>query len=235
MFLCILIIFLTACTAILPNAQEPAIALSQTLPLALGNTWIYQHTRYAGFNPGEVMTATSIITDTVVGLSTIDSYGVATIKREQSEEVPVSADIEALEIQPASSSHYWLVMDDTRVYRQESEPDVAHFDVARIDETGELMLVLPLHVGDKWYLNQEMAALYPEMNVDSMLRKVQHKQSIDVPAGHFEGCYFMQEVIGGSVFARMFCPGVGWVDQRSDHSGTPYGWRETLIHSKIQE
>jgi hypothetical protein len=228
--LCFVLIFLTTCTATAPHAHETGIALSQDMPLALGNTWVYQHTRYAGFNPSEVMTATRRITETVVGLSTADAYVIATIRREQSEEVLVSADVDALKVHPASSHHYWLVMDGTHVYRQESEPDVS-----RIEETGELILVLPLQVGEKWYLNQEMAALYPEMTVDSMLQKVQHKQSIDVPAGYFEGCFFMQEVIGGSIFARMFCPGIGWVDQRSDHSGTPFGWQETLIHCSIQE
>ncbi|MDF1515878.1 MAG: hypothetical protein P1S60_18870, partial [Anaerolineae bacterium] len=55
------------------------------------------------------------------------------------------------------------------------------------------------------------------------------KQAIDLPAGHFEGCFFMSEIIGGSIFERWFCPGIGWVDQRSDHSGTPYGWHEVLV------
>ena len=125
MVLCILIIFLTGCTAISPNAEEPAIAFSQTLPLALGNTWVYQHTRYAGFNPSELMTTTRWITETVLDLSTADPYVIATIKREQSAEVPIPADIETLELHPASAHHYWLVMDGTHVYRLESVPDVA--------------------------------------------------------------------------------------------------------------
>lgn len=67
------------------------------------------------------------------------------------------------------------------------------------------------------------------MGINSMLRTVYRHKAVDLSMGHIEGCYAMREIIGGSTFERWFCPGIGWVGQSSDHSGTPYGWREVLI------
>lgn len=56
--------------------------------------------------------------------------------------------------------------------------------------------VFPLAEGERWYLNVEMAETYPDYEVDSMLRKVEQDGPRDVPAGDFETCFQMTEVVG---------------------------------------
>jgi len=228
--ICYLVIFVIICTSCAKTiATQPAsLNNSETgFPLALGNTWVFQVTSYAGFNLDEVTTATRIVTETVIDIRTDVSYFAVRIQRdagaEKLESVPKSGQV-ALIPSGATSSEYWLVVSDNRIYRQEER-----LDLPNLHETGTLEFVLPLKVGEKWYLNDKMEELYPDKMVDSMLRKVMKTDAVIVPAGRFENCFLLAEVIGGSTFEKWFCPGIGLVDQRSDHHGTPYGWRQVLI------
>jgi len=226
-----LIVFASICASCVAIAPDQLNQLgfssntAQDLPLVVDNAWVYQRTRYAGFYATKTMTATSIVTETVVDIAIEGDYVVATIRRDKSAEWLISEDIDAFTPEKIiSSSNYWLVIDSDRVYRQKDE-----LDLTGIKDSGEMELVFPLEVGEKWYLDHGMAEVYPNKTVDSMLRKVQRIEKVEVPAGQFEGCFYMEEIIGGSTFERSFCPGIGWVDQRSDHHGTPSGWREVLL------
>jgi hypothetical protein len=57
--------------------------------------------------------------------------------------------------------------------------------------------------------------------------------TVTTPAATFEECFQMTEIIGGYTFEMWFCPGVGVVARRADHSGTPSGVRELLVDYKI--
>lgn len=223
-----LIIFVgvcVSCVAVTPNQAEMPRNTTQDFPLVIDNTWVYQRTEYAGFNATEIMTTTQVVTETVIDIRTEGDNVVAIIKRDRSSERLISEDVNAFSPETVvSSSDYWLIINDGRVYYQEDR-----LDLAGLEDTGEIELVFPLEVKKKWYLNHKMAEANPNKTVDSMLRKVQKEEAVEVPAGCFEGCFFMEEVIGGSTFERWFCPGIGWVDRRSDHHGTPYGWREILL------
>jgi hypothetical protein len=113
----------TVPTAVSPSAPRP----EADYPLALNNTWVYESTRYEGFNPQQIMTATQTITETVVEVKSGPSYFAARIDRETSTDVPVIVpqDMESL-LRPAESSEYWLVVQDNRIYRQEGEPDLSN-------------------------------------------------------------------------------------------------------------
>ena len=44
---------------------------------------------------------------------------------------------------------------------------------------------------------------------------------------------FLEEAWAGTAFETWFCPGVGVVDRKSDHHGTPGGFREVLIRYQV--
>lgn len=218
-----LLVLLTACSTLISDN-----ASTQT-PWNLNTTWVYTATRYAGFNSADIMTATWIITETIVEQRAEGPYLAFRICRDESAETVVSVDTDAfMPVKVADSSDYWLVMTDTHQYRL-----VGGLNLDDPGSVGELALVFPLEVDEKWYLNREMSQLYPDKAVDSMLRKVLQESPVTVPAGDFAGCFLLAETIGGSTFDGWYCPAVGWVERGSDHHGTPYGWREVLIDTYV--
>lgn len=201
------------------------------LPVAVNTMWVYRATRYEAVAITEMITATHIITETVVDMQRSASYMAAQIHREESAETPVyiAPNRRGEPLQPAQSSDYWLVVMGNRVYRQRDP-----FDLKTLDETGELFLTLPLVPGARWYNNVAMAKLNPHFETDSMLWQVTQVGRVVIPAGEFDPCFFMNQVIGGSTFESWFCPGVGWVDQRDDHHGTPFGERRVLLSYHLE-
>jgi hypothetical protein len=215
---------LSACaTMAVPTAPTPvpsvAASVTQTTAptprpmadylLALNNTWVYEATYYSGYNASDVVTTTSIITERIVEIQTGPDYSAARIQQEYSPEV---------------SSEYWRVVTGDRVYRQEGD-----LDLSTLRKQGEVELVFPLQLGAEWYQGEGMEKLYPAHDNGSMLWKVTKIGSATVPAGSFDGCYFLEKEIGGVTFENWFCPGVGWVDMKADHHGTPFGSRWVLL------
>lgn len=197
----------------LPPATTPGSAQSsRVVPgklFALGNSWVYQAAYYEGNNASDIITTTSIITERVVEIQTGPDYFAARIQQEYSPEI---------------SSEYWHVVMGNRIYRQEG-----HLDLSTVQKKGEVELVFPLKLGDQWYQGEEMEKMYPAHDNGSMLWRVTRVGSVTVPAGSFDNCYFLEEEIGGMTFENWFCPGVGWVDMKADHYGTPFGSRWVLL------
>lgn len=224
--LLLLAVICTSCTKPMSTQSTSLPSPAVDLPLELNSTWVYQATRYTGFNPSEIMTATHIVTETIVDLQITSTHLAAKVYREGSAEEPVYVpeSMQNVSVYPANPSKYRLVFSDNHVYRQEG-----NLDLHGLYNTGTLEFVFPLQLGEKWYLTNAMAELNPDKRVDSMLRKVVQVGTVTVPAGSFEDCFLLAEVIGGTTYEKWFCPGVGLVDQRSDHHGTPYGSREVLV------
>ncbi|HQE94066.1 MAG TPA: hypothetical protein PLH19_15705 [Anaerolineae bacterium] len=205
-------------------------------PLAVENTWVYSGTFYQGFNQSGVLTATYIVTETVVDIlhSELRPYPVFQIARyeelkscpEEWREIPENWCDRLASQEP---DYYWYAIDGQTIYQQQ------RMEIYRLPERGIRELVFPLFEGAQWYLTAEMAEAYPHDEVDSMLRKVEQENPQDVPAGDFEECYRMTEVIGGNWDATWYCPGVGIVKRVTDHSGTPFGSREILIGYKFSQ
>jgi hypothetical protein len=211
--------------ATIPTAESTSVPSPETdYPLTLNNTWVYESTRYEGFNPQQIMTATQIITETVVEVKSDPSYFAARIDRETSDEVPVFVpqDMESL-LRPAESSEYWLVVQDNRIYHQEGEPDLS-----KLADTDSLEFVLPLKPGAGWNLYPPMLPNEPAQN-GGIARQVSRTATVQVPAGRFDNCFLMKDNWVDSTVENWFCPGVGWVDLKSDHNGTPFGSRQVLL------
>lgn len=226
-----LVLIGVSCAVYVPPSLPTPPSSMTDFPLHPGNTWTYLVGRYDGFNPSEIATSTYIITETVISVSTDSSYYVATMRREPGTEFPiyVPASIGELPHGPPTPEDYWLIADGNRLYRQ-----WRNLDLSSLHMEGELDLMLPLQVGAKWHQSDEMAKLDPENKNNSMLWQVTRASSVTVPAGTFENCYLLEETIGGVTFEDWFCPGVGWVDMKADHHGTPFGDRRLLLRYQLK-
>ncbi len=211
-----------------PTGQPGPLA---DYPLKPGNTWTYLVGRYDGFNPSKIATSTYVMTETVTAVTTTLSYYVATVRQEPSPEFPIyiPESMQELPHGAPTPEEYWLIVDGNRVYRQRLGLDLSNLEVK-----GALDLVFPLFVEAKWYESDDMAKLSPDFNNKSMLHEVVQAGEVVVPAGKFENCYFLTETIGGSTMEDWFCPGIGYVDRKNDHHGTPFGGRQVLTQYHLE-
>jgi len=115
------------------------------------------------------------------------------------------------------------------MYRQEGDLDLSSLSTALLE------FVFPVKLGEKWYRSDEKARLNPTYADDWMLRKVTKVGTVVVPAGEFNDCFFLEEEWAGTTFETWFCPNVGIVDEKGDHHGTPYGFRQVLIRYQLME
>lgn len=191
------------------------------LPLAVGNTWVFQVTRYEGFNPSEIMTATLVVTETVVEVRSTASYFAAKIHRDESAETPVVVPPSMRDTppRPAQSSDYWLLVGENRIYRQEK-----NLDPSNLYDTAKLELVFPLKVGEKWNLYN-----------GGIVREIVKVDTVVVPAGRFNNCFFFEDGWATSTATTWFCPNVGFVEEKMDHRGTPVGWHQVLTKHQLKK
>ncbi|MCL5952419.1 MAG: hypothetical protein M1132_11995 [Chloroflexi bacterium] len=215
-----------------PPTRKPPSALDPNFgyPLALGNTWVYASTRYDGFNPSDIMTATQTITETVVEIKNDPSFIAAKIRQETSADVPVSVP-KGMEdmLRPASTVEYWLVAQGGRIYRQQ-KPNP---DLMNLQDPDSLELVFPLQQGDTW--NWLPARLPFESQTDGIRRQVLRTGPVFLPSAHFDNCALIKEDWADSTVEDSFCPGVGWVEKSSDHNGTPVGRHLELVKYRVSD
>ncbi len=213
-----------------PPSPGPEI----TFPLALNDTWVFQVTWHEGVPIDGIVTmitTTWALTETVVNVKSVSSDFVAQIHQEKSVEMPVAVpeSMRGIPLRPAASSDEWLVVSGNRLYRQEKKLDLPHLSTALLE------FVFPLEPGEKWYLSDEKAKLYPTYADEWMLRKVTKVGAVVVPAGHFDNCFFLEDAWAGATFEIWFCPDVGVVDKKVDHHGTPEGYRQVLIRYQLNK
>ena len=218
------------------SGQSIEYQLEVDFPLSLGNTWIYSGTFYQGFDQSTVLTATYTTTETVVDIlySELRPYIVFQIARyedlsscpEEWRSMPENWCDGLASEEPGYS---WYIVDGKTIYQ------MRRMEVYRLPERGIRELVFPLSEGAQWYLTAAMAEAHPNHEVDSMLRKVEQEAPRAVPAGEFEECYRMTEVIGGNTNVTWYCTDVGFVERATDHSGTPSGSLEILVGYRFSQ
>jgi len=214
--------------------SQQSIGVDVAFPFAPGNTWVYSGTVYAGFSPTEVFTATYVVTETVVKIQSHPPYTIVQIYREQTpRSVPSDNDWWSPE-KLTTAEDYWYIIEDATVYRLRESPDLNAIPTSIVSGTSEIELMFPLEVGRRWYLNKQMQELHPDYDVDSVLRRVVQQGTIETPAMIFEKCFQMTDIVGGYVSEMWFCPGVGIVARKMDHSGTPSGMQELLMEYRVQ-
>lgn len=220
-----LAIALTGCGLLAKDSNTQSYyKYNQALPLSVGNQWVYRVTRYDGFNPNDIMTATLTITDTIANVETKDGFFVATVESERSAEslVEVRGDYPVTDaLQPSATETYWLIVDGNRVLRQDDQ-----LNLADLESRVLVQFVFPIELNSQWSMyNAEDAPLN---------RKVTKAGSITVPAGTFTDCLYLEGVIDGTTFEDWFCPGIGLVWSNAEHHGTPYGSRQELVSYTVR-
>jgi hypothetical protein len=220
---CLIVLALVSasCAVSKPTPIPPLPSSETDFPLALGNTWVFQATRYEGVPITEIITTTLVITETVVEVKSTSSYFIAQIHREESAEMPVGnvpPSWQGVPLRPATSSEYWLVVSGNRVYRQER-----NLDPSTLYDTAELELVFPLQVGEKWNLFD-----------GGILRKVVKVDTVAVPAGRFNNCFLFEDAWASDTAQTWFCPNVGIIEEKMDHHGTPMGWHSVLTRYELK-
>ncbi|MBI5028906.1 MAG: hypothetical protein HZB51_00075 [Chloroflexi bacterium] len=208
-----------SCSIISTPAPPASPSFSDAMPLVLGNTWMYQVTRYEGVPITEIITATHLITDTIVERKNTPPYFIAQMHREESAEtsvgfVPPSQKAEPL--RPATSSEYWWVLNENRLYRQERKLDLSKFDESKLE------FVFPLEIGKKWNLFN-----------DGLARITLRVGQVTVPAGRFDNCFLFDDAWASDTAQTWFCPRIGIVEEIDDHHGTPMGWHTVLIRYNL--
>lgn len=114
-----------------------------------------------------------------------------------------------------------------RLYRQDNRLDLSKLEKALVK------FVFPLKIGDQWPLTENRTKMPPVGAKPGMTPEVVKTRSVDVLAGHFDGCYFLQEEWVDARFEDWFCPNVGIVDSKADHRGALEGWHEVLVRHDL--
>ncbi len=228
---CLLMLGLLGAACAAPTPSRPPTPPAD-YPLKPGNTWTYLVGRYNGFNPSQIATSTYVMTETVTAVTTISNYSVATIRQDPSLEFPIyiPETMKELAHGPPTAEQYWLIADGNRLYRQ-----WISLDIPNLHREGALDFVFPLELGAKWHESNEMAKVDPDFKNKSMLHEVVKTGTVVVPAGKFENCFLLTETIGGSTMEDWFCPGIGYVDRKNEHHGTPFGGRQILIRYHVEQ
>ena len=153
-------ITLAACVLLKKNDNTRGhYKYNQELPLKVGNYWAYRVTRYDGFNPNDIMTATLTMTDTITSVEIKDGFFVATVQSERSAEtlVEVRGDYPVTDaLHPATTETYWLIVDDNRVLRQDDK-----LNLSDLQSRVHVEFVFPISLNSQWSMYTKRTLKFP--------------------------------------------------------------------------
>ncbi|MEJ5310189.1 MAG: hypothetical protein WHX52_10475 [Anaerolineae bacterium] len=216
-----------SCTGKSPVVQSSADALMlPEFPLSPGTTWVYTYIPYEPLesNPKQIVTATYVLTETVVETVAEAPYLFVRMRRDAS-----LASSTPLTDATLPAGEFWYVISGTLVFEEFQVPDAKTFDpvASRLD------YAFPLADGKQWCPWQidpknpdKPEVVYCEANG---LRTAVAIGAYETPAGSFTECYQISEAFLSGGVIRQFCNGVGVVAARYDHGGTRFGFEQTLV------
>lgn len=188
-------------------------------PLDLGSTWIYDYSAYTGASE-----ATWSVSDTIVAVTIRDGFLIAEV-----EQVAIlkAGDASSHDLNEPMVGHFWYLFDGVHLYKQTDEPDPAHAADAWLE------LVFPLGGSGCWYPDAhqrgEMSGVTPASGPVPGCRSASGEpHPVEVPARMFEACIDVVTYYNSGPTFLTFCPGVGIVATRYDHSGSQFGYRSAL-------
>lgn len=211
-------IFLVAC-----SSQKPIDAAG--FPLERGTTWVYSYQAYnpSPADPTQVIKATYELTETIVGTETVSNFFVAHVKRDRK---LLNADPGWTQEISGQPNELWYVRDDQQIFQSNLPLDTKniHPDQLILDYQ------FPLTVRKSWCLLPDSRNNPKPMAGCDFVgkREVIDHGKYETPAGTFENCYDLMDVYNGGNILQKFCEGVGIVLMKFDHSGTRFGFEQTL-------
>lgn len=211
-------IFLAACAS-----QSPIEASG--FPLERGTTRVYAYQAYSPSpaDPTQIVKATYELTETIVDTETISSYFIAHVRRDRKLLNSDPGWIQELSGQP---NEFWYVRDGQQVFQSNLPLDTNNI------KPDELILdyQFPLSVRKSWCLLPDSRKSPKEIAGCDFVgkREVTGHGTYQTPAGSFDNCYDIMDVYNGGNILQKFCDGVGIVFMKFDHSGTQFGFEQTL-------
>ncbi len=203
--------------------QPGAGAPTAELPLAPGTTWVYSYEPYepTEADPSHIISATYLITETVVETQDVPPYQIAHLRRDSQLLAADPAWVDDAFGPPADS---WYVVLGPLVYESTDPVDPTQIQT----ETLSLLYDLPLSVGKSW-CSEPADPEDPQGCQASGQRTVVRETDCDTPAGRFSGCLEITESYNSGGETEWFSPGIGPVAYSYDHIGTRFGHRQALI------
>ena len=210
-----------------PELTTPSTVQVSTVPfpLELGRTWVYSQEFYATSNVhrGQIVTATSILTETVVEL--VQDGTTLTALVHPSRELlyvpidyPSDTDVEYRD--------FWYIVDGNLLWKA---TEVGNSPTGK-NVYRQLLYDFPLVLDKEWCPDNPS---YPRACSSAGMRRVIDAGAYTTPAGTFTNCYQTHEYYNSGGPFIWFCPGVGIVAETYDHGGTPFGDRKTLIDYRV--
>lgn len=216
------------------TSQPSPVSITSILklfPLVQGNTWVYDYTEYTS-SPNDALKtiqATYEISRQVVEVKTVDQVTFAHIRHnvKKVSEDPGFSDREG---DPSIPDSFWYILHDNKIYSSDELPaDLYGIDYLQLT----LEYVFPLAKGAEWCPSPiakseigETATVAPCNPIGR--RVVLSDEPFQSAAGSFDRCYQLKDEWNTSGIFQTFCEGVGIVEQKFDHSGSLFGFEQTL-------
>ncbi len=217
-FILFLCLFLASCST------GPVSPIGD-FPLAKGNSWTYSVIEYqpSQSDPTQTISARSEYVDTVVDTQTAGDFFIAHVVRAVRR---LQSDPAWIDTPGSGVPEWWYVVEDLKVYESRQPLDVNHI------KTDLLLLDLdfPLDLGKAWCSTTGALKGGSVGNcLDFAKVSVEELKTVASKAVKARNCVQLTYWSNGGNEIRQFCPRVGFVNVKFDHSGSRFGAEQTLI------
>jgi len=208
-----------------PTAEAVDKPISAEFLATKGTEWVYLYKKYEPIEsqPTEIITATYLLTETVVEVAFAEPYQIIHVGQAvRSVNEPVGWDTRS-SLQP---KEYWYIVGNDKIYQSFQKVDLNDLQLDNL----LLAYDLPLRVGKSWCPGAEAIG---EQKLTGCTtageRTVVRAGSQEGSFGRFEGCYQITSAWNSGGTVAWYCEWVGLVAQKYDHSGTRFGFEQNLI------
>lgn len=194
-------------------------------PLEKGTTWVYSYQAYnpSPSDPEQTVKATYELTQTIVEREAVSDYVIAHVKRDRQ---LVNADPDWTQELSSQPNDFWYVLKDQQLFQSNFPVDSANINPDQLI----LDYQFPLAGKESWCLMPDSRNNQKGLKGCDFVgkREVTGYGAYESPAGTFENCYDLMDIYNGGNILQKVCDGVGIVFMKFDHSGTRFGFEQTL-------
>jgi hypothetical protein len=186
-------------------------------PFPAGTTWVYSRVEYQQLigDPTSIITATRLFTDTVLPAQSDLKATSFALERTVSEGITPPGWWGSSVVNPGE-------------YRYLIEGNQLFSVIPPGGQKGSLLYDFPLVVDKSWCPQQILPDNLPSCHMNG-LRTVENRTNYATPVGTFDECYEISEEFNSGGVWEWFCNGIGTVARKYDHSGTRFGFQDTLV------
>jgi hypothetical protein len=185
-------------------------------PLGLANSWVYDYQAYDLDRK-----STWQVADTVIDVQTHPPFVAAHIQR------GVTLLDGPADLRSIAPDSYWYILEGGLVYRIVGELDWSQV------RNGSLEFVFPLPGERCWFPAVQQRSQPFNQDLPGC-RRASGPVNLQFPVGAFERCYQLATPFNNGSIKQTFCSGIGLVQEKFDHAGTPFGYQMTLIAYAFQ-